>query len=108
MPHCEVGTENGSPTKIHYEDTHVLGRPTKDRRAHSRRARHVGPHPSDRGNGRPVARSDRRRPSRALEGGPHNIGRTRPDQLNQALLDFLNEPARAIAGSASSRADSIQ
>jgi hypothetical protein len=27
-----------------------------------------------------------------VEGGPHNIGWTHPEEVNRALLDFLAEP----------------
>jgi non-heme chloroperoxidase len=29
-----------------------------------------------------------------VEGGPHNIGWTHPDEVNRALLEFLEEPQR--------------
>jgi non-heme chloroperoxidase len=28
-----------------------------------------------------------------VEGGPHTIGWTHPDEVNEALLDFVREPA---------------
>lgn len=36
-----------------------------------------------------------------IEGGPHNIGWTHPDEVNDALLGFLNEPERAGRATAS-------
>jgi non-heme chloroperoxidase len=38
-----------------------------------------------------------------VEGGPHNIGWTHPEEVNRALLDFLAEPShtgRAAAAAA--------
>ena len=36
---------------------------------------------------------DRRRPSSSpVEGGPHNIGWTHPEEVNAALLEFLDQP----------------
>ena len=33
-----------------------------------------------------------------VEGGPHNIGWTHPEQVNPALLEFLSEGGGARAG----------
>jgi non-heme chloroperoxidase len=35
-----------------------------------------------------------------VEGGPHNIGWTHPDEVNGALLEFLDEPQRMVAAGA--------
>jgi len=64
-------------------------RPAKDRRASARRPGHRGPHPSHRRH-RPTpprAREDIRFVE--IEGGPHNVGWTHPDEVNRALMDFL-------------------
>ena len=37
-----------------------------------------------------------------VEGGPHNIGWTHPDEVNGALLEFLAEPVAAGVGAATS------
>ena len=37
-----------------------------------------------------------------VEGGPHNIGWTHPDEVNRALLEFLGQPAGARVGEMSS------
>jgi non-heme chloroperoxidase len=36
-----------------------------------------------------------------VEGGPHNIGWTHPDEVNSALLEFLGQPAASRAGEVS-------
>jgi non-heme chloroperoxidase len=36
-----------------------------------------------------------------VEGGPHNIGWTHPDEVNRALLEFLGQPAASRAGEVS-------
>jgi pimeloyl-ACP methyl ester carboxylesterase len=33
----------------------------------------------------------------AVEGGPHNIAWTHPDEVNEALLEFIGAPARVAA-----------
>jgi hypothetical protein len=43
-----------------------------------------------------------------VEGGPHNIGWTHPEEVNNAVLEFLTEPrpmtrTEATSGAASSR-----
>ena len=34
----------------------------------------------------------------SVEGGPHNIGRTHPEEVNKALLDFLGDGAARSGG----------
>jgi non-heme chloroperoxidase len=36
-----------------------------------------------------------------VEGGPHNIGWTHPEEVNRALLEFLGQPAATRAGAVS-------
>jgi non-heme chloroperoxidase len=33
----------------------------------------------------------------AVEGGPHNIAWTHPDEVNAALLEFIGAPTRVAA-----------
>jgi non-heme chloroperoxidase len=35
-----------------------------------------------------------------VEGGPHNIAWTHPDEVNEALLGFLEEPTAALRSAA--------
>jgi non-heme chloroperoxidase len=34
-----------------------------------------------------------------VEGGPHNIGWTQPEEVNKALLEFVDQRDRKLAGS---------
>ena len=70
MPRITVGTENNAPIEIHYEDH---------------------------GSGQPVVADVTVVP---LEGGPHNIGWTHPEEVNGALLGFLMGTAAALESAA--------
>ena len=70
-------------------------RPAEDRRARARRARHRGPDPAVRRDRGAAAGADRRLQARPVEGGPHNIGWTHPDEVNEALLEFIGAPVAA-------------
>jgi hypothetical protein len=35
-------------------------------------------------------------PIEIVEGGPHNIGWTHPEEVNAALLEFLNAPESTV------------
>ena len=85
MPHCNVGTENSAAVEIYYED-----HGTEDQIL-------------------PIAATADRLPGLIadmrvvrVEGGPHNIGWTYPEEVNRALFEFLAEPTRA--GAAEDRA----
>ena len=64
-------------------------RPAEDQRAPARRPGHRGPHPSHRRDRPPPPDlvSDIRFVE--IEGGPHNVGWTHPDEVNAELLRFL-------------------
>jgi non-heme chloroperoxidase len=34
-----------------------------------------------------------------VEGGPHNIGWTHPEEVNKALLEFVDQRGKKLAGS---------
>ena len=63
--------------------------PAKDRRPGARPPRHRGPHPPVRGDGRAAPALIADCTLVPVEGGPHNIGWTHPDEVNGALLEFL-------------------
>jgi pimeloyl-ACP methyl ester carboxylesterase len=110
MPSVTVGTENGVPIGIHYEDH---GRsPDRTDPWVSAGWQLVGT--SGAGSARQWISSDHLRPPRLrpvesadvrvpfpalitdgtlvpVEGGPHNIAWTYPEEVNAALLSFLSE-----------------
>ena len=67
-------------------------RPAEDRRADAGRPRHRGPDPAVRApppSGCPALIEDLKLVT--VEGGPHNIAWTHPEEVNRALLEFLAE-----------------
>ncbi|GIH23291.1 hypothetical protein Aph01nite_16010 [Acrocarpospora phusangensis] len=92
MPRITLGMENNAPIEIHYED-HGSGKPIVM----------VHGYPLD---GNSWERQERvllagaRLPALldevklvAIEGGPHDIAWTHPDEVNLALLEFVDAPA---------------
>jgi pimeloyl-ACP methyl ester carboxylesterase len=87
MSRITVGTENDGPIEIHYED-HGKGDPvvhgTEDRilplEATAARLPALVPGPE----------------LVTVEGGPHNIGWTHPEEVNAALLEFLHESESTV------------
>jgi NAD(P)-dependent dehydrogenase (short-subunit alcohol dehydrogenase family) len=64
-------------------------RPAKDRRPRARPARHRGPDPPVRLDLRAAAGADRDCTLVPVEGGPHNIGWTHPEEVNSAHLELI-------------------
>ena len=76
-------------------------RPAEDRRPDAARPRRRGPDPALRGHRRAAARPDQGPEFVTVEGGPHNIAWTHPDEVNKALLEFVGGSV-VEAGSVSS------
>jgi hypothetical protein len=57
-----------------------------------------GPDPADHRHGRPAAGVDRRCPSREGRGRTAQIGWTHPEEVNKALLEFVDERDSELTG----------